>query len=345
MLRSSRLILPVVAMTLVAATPARIADGWRFTWKFQVDETSGQNPYQQPSMSVQMIPGKLRMDFLGDSPQGKKGGYMLLDAEKGTMAMVSPQDKTVMLMEPGALGAMAGAVGSVVKMDVSDVKVDVEDQGAGEKILGRSTHKYRITRSYGMQVSVFGKKMKSTHHSVTEAWVSKEMLLDKSWELWTDNFARGASRLGGNAFKQLVEAERTVPKAVPLRQQMTNTDTDDKGKVTTTRMSWEMTELKKDNLPASAFEIPGDYQVMDMKQTMAETEKALEQAKTDCEKEHGKGAKECDPSQINLDSLVAAARTGVAEGLKEGVKEAAKEGAKDAIKKGILGRFKKPGGE
>jgi hypothetical protein len=131
---------------------------------------------------------------------------------------------------------------------------------------------------------------------------------------------------------------------VPLKQIIKSTDTDDKGKVTSSTTTMEMTELKKASLDASLFEVPADYKVVDMKQTIAETEKAMEQAKKDCEKEHGKGSASCDPSQINLDSLVVAARTGVMEGLKEGVREAAKESAKDAVKRGIMGRLKKPGG-
>lgn len=342
--RVLRFAAPLAALALVAATPRTPwTDGWKFTWKVTIDSTTAQRAPSQPSTQVQLIPGKLRMDFIGEPQPGqKKGGYMIIDAEAGTMAMVSPEDKTAMIMSADGMGALAGAVGGVVKMDVSDVKVAVDDEGAGEKILGRSTHKYRITRDYAMQVSVFGKKQKSTHHSVTTLWITPDVTIDRSWEAWSGKFARGASRLGGDAMKKLIDAEKDLPRGVPLRQRMTTTDTDDKGKAETTTMTWEMTELKKGDIPASAFEIPKDYQVTDMKQTMAEMDKKMQEARDDCEKEHGKGAKECDMSQVNVDSLVAATRTGLAEGLKEGLKEGAKETAKDAIKKGIFGKLKKP---
>lgn len=342
------LLAPVGALALLAATPVTLADGWRFAWRISVTEASDPRTkqYGQPSMAVQMVPGKIRMDFTGESGAGKQGkGYMLFDADAGTMALVNPDEKTAMMMDPSSLGVAAGAVGGVLKMDVTDMKFAVQDLGAGERILGRATHKYRITRAYTMSMSVFGKKMKSANESVIDAWMSNEMIADKSWEAWADRFSRGMGRLGGEAGRKLMESEKEYPRGVPLKQIIKSTDTDDKGKVTTSTSTMEMVELKKTSLDAALFEIPADYQVVDTKQAIAETEKAMEQAKKDCEKENGKGSAACDPSQINIDSLVVAARQGMMEGLKEGVKEAAKESAKDAVKRGIMGRLKKPGGE
>jgi hypothetical protein len=332
----------LVGAVTIAATPISRAEGWTFTWK--VTESSDPRA-AQPSVSVQMIPGKMRWTFLSP-PQGMPAkGYMLLDADKASMAMLNPEDKTALTMDASDLGTGMGAIGSFVKMDVSDSKFSVEGLGAGERLLGRATQKYRVTRSYRMTMQVFGKKLSSQHESVTDLWVSNEIPMDKSWEAWTDRFSRGAARVGGDAARKLMEAEKDYPKGIALKYVMDATETDDKGKVTKTRTAMEMTELKRANLDASLFEIPADYTVTDMKQVVAETGKAMEQAKKDCEKEHGKNAAACDPSQLNVDSLVAAARQGAMEGLKEGVKEAAKESAKDAVKRGILGKFKKPGGE
>lgn len=330
-----------VALVAIAATPNALAEGWRFGWRITTQSSDERvAKAAQPSMAVQMIPGKIRMDFTGErqQPGMKKGGYMLMDAEQGTLAMVSPEDKQALIMEPGSFGGLAGAAGSFVKMDISDIKTAVEDLGAGERLLGRSTHKYRVTRGYTMTVSVFGKKVKTTHQSTTDSWMTAEFVNDRSWQAWAASFARGAQRLGGDGMKKLVDAEKDLPKGVPLKQVVTATDTDDKGKATTTTTTMEMTELKKENLDASLFEVPKDYQIVDMKAQLAETEKAMEQAKSDCEKEHGKGSDKCDPSTMNLDSLVAAARAGAAEGMKEGVKDA----AKDAVKKGLFGKLRKP---
>lgn len=340
-IRAFPLVAAVAAVATLAATPVPRAEGWTFTWK--VTESSDPRA-AQPSVSVQMIPGKMRWTFL-DRQQGMPAkGYMLLDADKSSMAMVNPEDKTAITMDAADLGMGMGAVGSFIKMDVTDPKVSVEALGAGERMLGRATQKYRVTRSYRMQMQVFGKKLSSQHESVTDLWVSTDLPMDKSWEAWTDRFARGASRLGGDAARKLVDAERDYPKGIALKSIVDATETDDKGKVTKSRTVMEMTELKRSNLDAALFDIPADYKVTDMKEVVAETGKAMEQAKKDCEKEHGKNSPSCDPSQLNVDSLVAAARQGAMEGLKEGVREAAKESAKDAVKRGILGKLKKPGG-
>lgn len=348
MLSSLTLAIPLLSIALVAAPPSRpvqprtdatsapartapvAADGWRFRWKVTVEAEKKDKVPASPSMTVSLIPGKARMDYEGDAqPNGmmKKGGYMILDAEKGTMTMVDPKEKKAVIMDPSALGNMMGAIGAsgMVKMDVKDVKVSVEKLGAGERLLGYPTTKYRITRGYVMSVSIFGRKNTTTHSSVTESWVAERFIDDRAFEEWAKNFTRGVGNLSGDAFKKLMEAEQANQiKGIVLKQVQQSTNTDDKGNATTSTTTMEMTELTKTSLDKALFEVPAGYEVTDMKAQMSELNAEMEKAKADCEAKNGKGSEKCTMKG------------------EAGEDSAAKVNPKDAAKKAFKGLFKKP---
>jgi Domain of unknown function (DUF4412) len=327
---------PVTADASAGARRAIAAvDGWRFRWKV-TSEGGAREASAQPSMVVSLIPGKARMDVEGEQRGGmvKKGGYMILDAAKGTMTIVDPQEKKAMVMEPQALGGMMNAMGGMMKMELSDVKVATESMGAGEAILGYATRKYTVTRSYTLTVTVMGRKNVSTDQSESELWVADRFIDDRAFEEWAKNFGRGFGGMGGEAFKALMEAEQAnAPKGTVLKAVTRTTSTSGGGKATTATTTMEMQELKKLSLDASLFEVPSGYEVVDLKAQLAEAESEMAKARAECEREHGKGSEQCDPSKfsVNMDSA-----------MKAGAKEGAKDGAKGAMKRGLRGLIKKP---
>ncbi|MEO7963898.1 MAG: DUF4412 domain-containing protein [Gemmatimonadaceae bacterium] len=325
--------IPVVALAFAAAAPRAAVQGWSFTWKVTAEGSDGQKVERRtpPTMKVSLVPGKGRIDYVDNVPPGqKKGTFIILDAEQGTFTMVSPEDKTAMIMDPSALGNVLSAVGQtrLIRMEVSGVSTNVEKVGAGEKILGHATTKYRVTRDHQMDVTVLGRHNRTTHHSVTEMWYANdEFIADKAFEAWSKSFTGTLNGISGDAFKTLMEAEQKVPKGIVMKQVMKSTDTDDKGKVIENTFSMEMQELAKTSLDASLFTVPSGYQVTDMKAQMAAMSDSMKVAKANCEKEKGKG--NCE--MANLDSA-----------MKGALKEGAKEGAADAAKKKLRGFFKKP---
>ncbi len=307
-----------------AANPVFV-DGYKFTWRSTGESDAKQPTGVQPSMAVQLAGGKLRMDFLEPSanPMMKNGGYMIMDAENNKLIMVSPEEKKAIVMDPSAMGSMVGTMGGsgLVKMDVDNIKVEVEDLGSGEKMLGKSTHRYRVTRSYDMVVKVLMMKRKSRHESVQELWLTNDFGTERAFEAFGRQFANRVA--SGGSMQKLMEAETKVPRGFPMKTVMKSTDTDDKGKASTTSSTMEVTELAKANIDASVFEVPSGYETVDMGAAMKDARVKMDSAKSDCEKDKGEG--NCETP--NADSLA---------------KEGAKEGAKDAAKKGLKARFKKP---
>jgi hypothetical protein len=323
--------LPAAALTLAAAAPSPVAvEGWTFTWKVTAEASDGKKVERgaPPSMKVSMIPGKARIDYVDGAPMGqKKGAYMIIDAERSDFIMVSPEDKSAVVMDPSALGSMMNAMGAtkLVKMDVSDVSTSVDKLGPGEKILGHSTNKYRITRDYKMDIAVFGRHNRTTHHAVSETWFATDNFIeDRTFEAWAKNLAGSFQGIGGDAFKKLMEGEAQIPKGIMMKQVTTSTDTDDKGKEKSSTMTMEMTELQKGGIDASLFKVPEGYQVTDMKAQMSALNDSLKVAKEKCEKENGKGSDKCSMS------------------LESGADSGVKVSPKDAAKKAFKGLFKKP---
>jgi hypothetical protein len=174
-----------------------------------------------------------------------------------------------------------------------------------------------------------------------DSWITNDFAGQRAFEEFGRTFARNTAILGGNAAKKMQEDAEKMPQGVPLKQVVTSTVTSDKGDSRTTTTTMEMTDFTSGSFDAALFEVPAGYQVVDVKAQLAEASKAAEKSKADCEAKQGAG--KCQgASEINADSIIAAARSGALTGVKEGVNEGAKDAAKDAAKKALKGLFKKP---
>lgn len=282
------------AALLLVASAARVnvnpvVDGWKFVWKVtSVQDNAKKNDRgemaAQPSMAVQIGAGKIRMDYMlepGQKAAMPKGGYMLLDADAGTMTMVDPSEKKAMIMDPAGMGSALGAVGKsgMMKMEINNPEVKVEDLGAGERMLGRSTHHYRITRTYDMAMQVMMIHRKSHHVGVSDAYLTDELINDKAFAAFAKRFAVNMQGFGGEGMQKLMEAEKNSPKGFPMKVTTSNTETSEKGEVTSSTTTIEVQELARASMDASVFEVPAGYEVVDMRQQMADLQAKMDEAK------------------------------------------------------------------
>lgn len=319
-------------LLLSAATPDRAnpvnVEGYKFTWRTTVESDVKQKGEAiQPPMAVQLAGSKMRLDPLEPSanPMWKNGGYIIMDAEANKLIMVSPKEKKAMSMDPAAMGSMLGAMGQsgLVKMEVNNVKLEVEDLGGGERMLGKATHRYRVTRSHDLAVRVMGMNRESHHESVTEVWLTGDFAGERAFEAFGRQFANRAS--SGGAMAKLMDAEKKVPQGFPMKTVMQSKETDAKGKVTTTTTTMEVMELVRAIIDASVFDVPPGYDIVDFGAQMKDAKSAMDESKIECEKDKGKG--KCETP--NGDSVAAA-------------EQASKDGAKGGARKAIKGLFKKP---
>lgn len=201
-----------------------------------------------------------RIDFKeGQGPGAGEGGYLVTTNAGKPFYMVSPKDKTYMKWDMESMMGLAGAMGGMMKMKISDPKVEMLLDEAGEKMLGYSTRHYKFRTSYQMSMTVMGFKNESSVVKEEETWTTKQLDITTlgSW------FSK-MPKTNNEDLDKLIQAEKGKMTGMPLKTLSVQTNTDGEGKSTVTRTSMEVTEIKKIGAGDVAAEIPADYKEMDL---------------------------------------------------------------------------------
>lgn len=248
------------AVALVAAAPApRFDDGYTVTMK-----VSGDQMQQGPlTMTFKVMGDKLRLETDMSQLAGRGGGgrgaemaagaYMLLQAD-GKFAMILPAAGMGMTMDVAGMFGGRGRGGMGGTPAVTDLSVSVEDLGAGESMLGHSTHKYRVHTKFTQNTNMMGQATTANHDDSSDLWMTTDFPGAE------EAFARLGSTFGSRGGSEVSDAVRSkLPKGVPLKIVATvKTERDN----TVTTM--ETTEIKKTAFQASDFEVPSGIQIMDL---------------------------------------------------------------------------------
>lgn len=335
----------VAVPAALLATPARDAG---ITYDFKVSSASTQGGKSRDGTAMagraQMTADRARID-LSEARNGgpmfdSKGGYVVVTDGGAKMYMVDPSEKQYFAfnMEQMLAGVSSTLkmVGGMVKMTMSDVKMDVQDLGAGESIAGHSTRHLRQTQSYTLSVSVLGRKSSTTTADTTEIWVATDLKNVGNPFLRMGNAAAGLD-FGNPDFKaQYQSVQAKMPAGLPLRSVSRSHSTDDKGNTTLATSTMEVTNIQKGDIPASAFAIPGDYTEVQMPfAELAALGDSLDAARGREDARANASAK-ADAAKAD------ASGEGITDAVKEGVKEGAKQGVKEEAAKKIRGIFRKP---
>jgi len=258
---------------------------------------------------------------------GGKGAYFLvLDGGK-KMMMVDPVNKQYMEWDFASMMAgmskMVNAVGGLVKMEMSDIKIDAQNLGPGEMIQGYPTVHYRMVQNYTMSAKVFGHESKSRNETTTDYYFAPSLKgLANPFVSNSQAYAASFDMFNNPDYKsQMSAAMAKIGSAgVPLKSVVKSVRTDEKGKQESSVITTEMVNFRNGDVPSSTFAIPAGYTQIQM-------------PKIDANMAAGSGGKSAD---INADSIANAAK----EGAKEGVKDATKEAAKEGAAKKLRGIFK-----
>jgi hypothetical protein len=324
-----------IPLVFAAATP--FADGmtYEFVMKSQSTRTgnketvtmSGRGMYAGDHARIEITdPGGA-----GANMYGGKGTYFIVKGGGKEMFLVDPSKKQYVAWDIanllGGMSKMMGAVGGMVKMQMTDVHIDAHDLGPGENIQGYPTHHVRMTQNYTMNVSVFGRSHKTVNQSTTDYYFAPSLHIANPFVSNSQQMAMISQMdmFNNPDFKnQLMAANAKIPKGgVPLKTVTTVVATDDKGKAETTVTTMAMVNLHASNIPASVFAIPSDYKMVEMPNMNGA----------------GNGNSSANGHSgpaLNADSVAAAAKAGAADA----AKQEAKNAAKDAASKKIRGIFK-----
>ena len=270
----------VATLPLVFMAAQPVADG--MSYEFVMKSTSkatgnketvtmrGRGTYAGDDARIELLEASSATG--GTDAWGGKGTYFIVKNGGKDMLLVNPAEKTYMKWDMmtmmAGLGKMMNAVGGLVKMSVSDVKIDAQDMGAGPSVQGYATRHIRMVQNYTVNASVFGKTSKTRSETTTDYYIAPTLKIANPFVMnaQTTEMMGQFDMFNTPDYKnQMAAANAKMPKTgVPVRMETKMVSTDEKGKAETSTSVMEMTNFKAGNIPASTFEIPSDYKLVEM---------------------------------------------------------------------------------
>ena len=277
--RKTRLVF-AAALPLVFMAAQPVVDG--MTYEFVMKTTSkatgnkevvsmrGRGTYAGDDAKIEILEAGSSQG--GTETYGGKGTYFIVKNGGEEMLLVNPAEKSYMKWDLAAMMAgmssVVNAVGGMVKMEMSDVKIEAKEMGAGPTIQGHATRHYRMIQNYTVSAKMFGRTSKNRTESTTDFYVAPNLRIANPFVSSDQANAMMAQfdMFNNPDYKsQMAAANAKMPKkGAPLRWESKTVSTDEKGKQETSTSVMEMINFKAGNIPASAFQIPSDYKKVEM---------------------------------------------------------------------------------
>jgi hypothetical protein len=263
--RSPAALALLLGLLLPAPTAAQVAaqaapTGWMWAMNITVD--SGRGSPQETSIRFQIADRHQRIDILKTpaAPEVASGMYMLMDATDSTMTTVMPAMNTAMVMNPR--GMFATGLPTPRWTVKALKKSEVADLGAGERLLGHDTHRFRVTQLATMTLSMLGQTCDKEMNVVSELWTATDIdgdAFEKSMASMTEGL------VGSPAVNELKSMTRNYPKGFALRVIAKQVEPAEDGKPGTIATTMETTEIAHAPIDEAAFKVPDGYHTMDMR--------------------------------------------------------------------------------
>jgi len=194
------------------------------------------------------------------TPLPTDGPVSMIVSDSGrAITYLDSKNNQYMTVRPGDMLAEAGQMG-LVTMQFSDTEAKVDNLGAGPRILGHPTARYRVGTRLTMTISGMGEQQSVKIASTTEYYFPTDI------RSAVNPFASitGSDMIGmfGATNKEFADkmkaAEAKLPKAPPLRTSTTATITTG-GTSRVTKSTTEVTSVRWVNADPKVFEIPAGY--------------------------------------------------------------------------------------
>lgn len=261
----------VLALALPAGPARDAVDGYVVTQRVT---TNAGTP--SGTVRIKIASGRVRLEFEGVQQQGVPEGVYFILRDDGRTMIVVPGQKSVMLMDANALAnGIQSALGNFGAMQLSNVSATVDQLGAGERIAGYATRKYRVTQRYTATLTMMGRVQRTTYESTSELWTAGEIpALDAGFDRFTRSFGGLVSGGAHGTAKEVTDAMRgKAPTGFPVRSVITSVVTPAGRAPVRTLTTVEVSEITRGSIPATDFEVPTGYQITDMTQLMGSLRK------------------------------------------------------------------------
>lgn len=236
-------------------------------WKTKT-VTDGQNKAQRNEILSTTFAqgGDVRQQFeevkRKDNLHGEKIWWLYKNRDK-TLYIVNDKEKSILPMSIDGMLQMAGALGELVKVKISDSSAKVEDLGS-ETIMGFPCRHVRISREYTMNMKIVVVNKTVIIQEVRDVWGSREV---KGMAEIGASYLGKDLRTGFEELDQLIEKEAKLMEGVgfPLKSISRQTQFSKKGKETgTTTTTMEVLSMELKGLDAAMFELPEGYETVSL---------------------------------------------------------------------------------
>ncbi len=173
--------------------------------------------------------------------------------------IVNDKEKTILPMSIDGMLQMAGALGEMVKVEISDSTAKVEDLGS-ETIMGLPCRHVRISREYTMNMKIVLIKKTVMVKEIRDVWGSRKV--EGLAEIGASYLGKDM-RTGFEELDKMIEKEAKMMEGVgfPLKSINRQTQFSKKGKeMGTTTTTMEVLSMEKKVLDAAMFELPEGYE-------------------------------------------------------------------------------------
>lgn len=276
---------------------------------------SGHSQFSDGNSRMDMNESVMPNGFMG------KGTSMIVRSGTRNIWIVDPAKQQYIEINMDSVANLSftslNIMGGLVKMETSDVTVDMQSMGPGETIQGYTTVKYRLTTNFTSTTSILGRKKRSKNITTTDIWVAPQLA-------GLYNPASAASQGGGGSdlTRKTRAAYAKVAKGAYIRTVSQTQSSGDHASAMTTTM--ELLNIKHARVPSSAFEVPKGYAKIDGTAALA----AL----------GGGDSKDSGGAKGDFGSQLAdSAKQGAKQGAANEVKDQAKSKTKGVLR-GIFGR-------
>ncbi len=194
------------------------------------------------------------------SPLATDGPVSMIVSDSGrTITYLDAKNSQYMSFRPGSMLADAQAMGGV-KMVFSDTDAKVESLGAGPRILGHPTSRYRVSTRVTMSITGMGQSQTVKIASTTDQYYPTDIrsTMNPFASIAGTDMLGVFSGSNKEFAAKLKAAESKLPKAPPLRSSTTATITTD-GTTRVTKSNTEVTSVQWVNADPKVFEIPSGY--------------------------------------------------------------------------------------
>lgn len=202
------------------------------------------------------------------NPMMKKGDYLVTTDGGQTLYLVSPKDKTYSQWDMDAMVQMMGGVTEMMKMEITEGKVEKLEERPGEPVAGLPTTYYKFRTTYRQTMKFMMINQDNRVEEIHELWAAPE-LVEKALGVY---LRKTPPKTVSEDFNRLLALEFEKVKGIPLKSRTVTTVQDKKGAKQTTAVTMEVTKLQVTPVPESTFEIPAGYREVELLPTGEESE-------------------------------------------------------------------------